>query len=162
MPPDCSTHASPHLTWDEIACHDHDHTAYPGVWKLDRGRFLGLTFEILRDRIGRPLGVRSGYRTTLYNESLRSQGLQSATDSQHCYGRALDLSPLLQEGEPLGPLVDQLWALARTLALPGGLLYGMVGGLGRYSTFIHVDIRPGGFQHLAEWDDRGQETSRAR
>ena len=47
--------------------------------------------------------------------------------------------------------VDALWRFIRNMALDGELQN--LAGLGRYDTFVHVDIAPR-IGRLREWDER--------
>lgn len=127
------TGPSPHLFWSELACNDG--TAYPSEWRADRAISLAQVFEALRAACGEPLLVLSGYRSLHYNRMIGG-----ARFSQHVQGRALDLCPTR------GMLtVDELWRIARTLAGVEPRLK----GLGRYRTFVHIDVRPS--ERLAVW-----------
>jgi uncharacterized protein YcbK (DUF882 family) len=82
--------------------------------------------QVLRDLCG-PLTVNSGYRTPEYNERIGG-----ADKSQHLTASALDLS-------------SSRWTAAQLADLYEGLIQLKLvpdGGLGRYDTFIHIDIGP--------------------
>lgn len=81
--------------------------------------------EPLRDRLGRPLGINSGYRSVAYNRKIGG-----APGSQHCSGIAADIA--------IGDDEACIKAAAIASQLPH------VGGIGLYPGrgFIHVDIRP--------------------
>lgn len=79
---------SPHLSWDELACHDASRTPYPAAWRLSRAVPLATEFEIIRAAVGLPLRIGSGYRTPAHNTAIGG-----APRSQHVQGRALDLYP---------------------------------------------------------------------
>lgn len=124
---------SPHLSWGELACHDG--TRYPGMWRHDRAVTLASEFEAIRAAVGVPLLVASAYRTPAWNRQIGG-----ATRSQHLQGRALDLVPVR------GTTVAQLHKAALTRAqTPGSRLR----GLGKYRTFVHIDVRP--TSRLAHW-----------
>lgn len=69
--------------------------------------------------------IISGYRSPHTNESLRSKGGGQAQNSQHMYGRAIDIR---FEGVPCARLRDMAVAMKR-------------GGVGYYarSNFVHID-----------------------
>lgn len=117
---------SPHLSWAELACADG--TAYPQEWRASRAVALAHAFEALREAVGRPLVVLSGYRTASYNKRIGG-----AKASQHVEGRALDLRP------PAGWTPDDLADAARDCG---------VTGIGVYPTFTHIDVRPA---HRLHW-----------
>jgi len=128
-----------HLSWRELACHDG--TPYPDAWRSNRAVTLGLTFETIRRLLGdRPLAILSGYRTAAYSSRLEG----AASHSQHVEGRALDLShPTLTSREVHGMILAALGELP------------MLGGLGLYRTFVHVDVRPRLTGRVAQW--RGKD-----
>lgn len=76
----------------------------------------------LRDMIGCPLIITSGYRTPTHNKKVGG-----AADSRHMYGVAADIYP--QDKSKL----DKLYYLADERLNPGGV--------GKYGTFVHVDVR---------------------
>ena len=76
-----------------------------------------------RHRLGRPLRINSAYRSPAYNRALPG----AAKNSIHTQGGALDLS-----GSP-ATLHKILTQMRRE-----GLFRG---GIGRYKTFVHVDVR---------------------
>jgi len=75
-----------------------------------------------RHRLGKPLKINSGFRSVAYNRAIRG-----AANSLHTKAAALDLS-----GSP-ATLHRILTEMRRE-----GLFRG---GLGRYKTFVHVDVR---------------------
>lgn len=75
-----------------------------------------------RHRLGRPLRINSAYRSPAYNRAI-----SGASRSIHVQGGALDLS-----GSP-ATLHKILTQMRRD-----GLFRG---GIGRYKTFVHVDVR---------------------
>jgi uncharacterized protein YcbK (DUF882 family) len=115
------TGPSKNLSWAELACKDG--TPYPEQWRTTRARDLAAAFEAVRDAVGLPLVVLSGYRTSAHNRSIGG-----ARASQHVEGRALDLLP------PRGWTVTQLAAVVA--GVPA------VRGIGVYPTFVHLDVRP--------------------
>ena len=138
------TGPSAHLTFLELACRDAARTPYPREF-IDDGRCAALAalFEAIRAAAGGPLTVLSAYRTPEHN---RSRAVGGAPKSQHVQGRALDLRP------PAGMAVAQFYALIagrhRDGLLPG------LGGIGRYRTFVHVDIRQA--SKLVAWSGGAQ------
>ena len=95
----------------------------------------------LRDRMG-PIRItpRGGYRAPEFNRHIGG-----ALHSQHVLARAADIQ------SPLGPrrIHDALLRLR-----PSGVV--SFGGLGIYTSFVHVDVRPRPpGQPPARWDLRG-------
>lgn len=76
----------------------------------------------LRDAIGRPLLITSGFRCAAHNKAVGGVAL-----SQHLYGKAADIS---LSGLPLTP--QQLAQIAEATGFDG---------IGIYPNFVHVDIR---------------------
>ncbi|MBR2131244.1 MAG: DUF882 domain-containing protein [Oscillospiraceae bacterium] len=76
----------------------------------------------IRDHFGKPVTVNSGYRTPPYNKKC-----DGAAYSQHLYGTAADISVS-------GVAPETVADYAETLLVGRG-------GVGRYQTFTHVDVR---------------------
>ncbi len=90
-----------------------------GVVKIDPE--LVRRLQKMRDEIGQPLIINSGYRCETHNRAIGG-----AKDSQHLYGRAADVScPSIQVG--------RLHTIAEK--------YFPDGGVGKYAGFVHVDTR---------------------
>ena len=123
-----------HFAAEEFACRDG--TPYPAEWIEPRLRPLCDVLEAIRTAVGGPLVLLSGYRTAAYNRRIGG-----ARRSQHVEGRAADLRP------PPG------WTATRLHGFILGLYHGgeleLLGGLGRYPRFVHVDTRP--TDRLAQW-----------
>lgn len=134
---------SPHLTWDELACHDALRTPYPVHWRASRAVLLAREFEAVREALARragrdiPLVVNSAYRTAAYNAAIGG-----SPRSQHVQGRALDLRPV--DPRYLDDLYDVIRRRAEAVLA--------IRGVGRYATFVHLDTRP--TAALALWDFR--------
>lgn len=133
---------SQHLSWRELACKDG--TAYPHAWRLDRAVVLAVTFEDIRTLLGnQPLIINSGYRTAAYNARLEG----AAVKSQHVEGRAIDFRhPVFSPRE----VFTRIRSAQRRGHLP------LLGGLGLYRSFVHMDVRPKMPKgHLAVWSGKG-------
>jgi uncharacterized protein YcbK (DUF882 family) len=108
---------------------------YPSVWVPDRLRPLCDVLEVIRAALGdRVIHIGSGYRDRVYN-----QAIGGARASQHMEGRAADIVVQGVSPEDVHKCVYELY-LGKSIA---------IGGLGRYPTFTHVDIRPG--QWIRTW-----------
>jgi uncharacterized protein YcbK (DUF882 family) len=114
-----------HFSWDEFACHDG--TKVPGEHKENVER-LARNLEVLRERVGRPIHVDSGYRSIEHNSrvggephSLRLKGFAAdiRVDGMDPLELRRTVENLIHEGK-MGP-----------------------GGLGTYKgqQFIHYDVR---------------------
>lgn len=136
---------SPHLSWNELACHDVGNTCYPQEWRATRAVVLADAFEAVRAALGnQPIRILSGYRTPQHNRAIGG-----ARRSQHLQGRALDLAP--PAGVPLATMAEIVRYVAR-------VTHPAIRGVGIYEAggFVHVDVRPG--THLAVWHGRRKST----
>lgn len=86
-----------------------------------------------RRRVQRPVTISSAYRSPTYNKAIGG-----ATNSRHTFFDALDFSV---QGSPVGPLQ---WAAVLKEMRSTGFFKG---GIGVYSSFVHVDTRGGN----ADW-----------
>ncbi len=133
---------TPNFSSDEFA--SHDETPYPVQWLDSRLVPLCETLQALRDSIGRPISIISGYRSPAWN--VRVGG---ADHSQHPQGRAADIRV---GGMRPADVHDELLRLDKLGKTP------MLGGLGLYLTFVHVDVRPRKADgSLARWVGQGVE-----
>jgi uncharacterized protein YcbK (DUF882 family) len=141
---------SSHLSWNELACWNQTGRtwrkwvpgelvdAYPQAWRESHAVRLAVTFEEIRARLGNvPIAVSSAYRTIEYNAHIGG-----AKGSQHIYGRALDIR---HAKLPAPDLLQAIQALYRAGRLP------LLGGLGGYPTFVHIDVRDRRDGRLAVW-----------
>lgn len=81
--------------------------------------------EEVREAIGGPLTVTSGYRCALYQQLLRRQGMETSVGmSTHEKGMAADI------------VADDMAALEKAVD-------GVFASYGVAKSFIHVDLRPG-------------------
>lgn len=76
----------------------------------------------LRDKIGEPIYINSGYRTPEHNKAVRGSTL-----SYHMYGMAADIRADKHTPKQLYTILDEM--------LKGW------GGLEEHETFLHVDVR---------------------
>ena len=131
---------SEHLYWAELDCHDG--TPYPREWYEDRAVPLSILFEDIRHLLGdRPIVILSAFRTPEYNRRIEG----SATNSQHVHGRALDMwHPDFTPAQMYARIKEAY----RRRELP------LLGGIGLYKTFVHIDTRPN-TGRLATWYGKG-------
>jgi uncharacterized protein YcbK (DUF882 family) len=96
-------------------------SAYP-----DRTRHLAWVLQQVRDEIAAPIKINSGYRCKKYNEEIGG-----AEHSYHVRGMAADLHCAAVSPEELADTIEEMMEHGQ---IPNG-------GLGRYNTFTHIDIR---------------------
>lgn len=89
--------------------------------KVDE-RLLTL-LENIRNHVGKPVHLNSGYRSPEYNATLKN----ASPRSQHCNGKAADI---WVEG-----------VTPKQIADIAECYLGSSGGIGIYKTFTHVDVR---------------------
>jgi uncharacterized protein YcbK (DUF882 family) len=93
----------------------------PCCGRADVSEELVVALNVLRETVGVPVVVTSGYRCEGHNRAVGG-----APNSFHTYGMAADI-------RPVGCSLDALVRAADPL----------FNGLKRYSTWVHVDVRPG-------------------
>jgi len=87
---------------------------------------LAVQLEIIRAHFNAPIKINSAYRSLEYNRSIGSND-----SSQHVLGKAADI---VVKGYTPDEVADAIEFLIMT-----GML--KEGGVGRYNTFTHYDIR---------------------
>ena len=110
------TYLSKNFQVKEFACKDGSDPVFISAELVD-------LLQKIRDHFERPVTITSGFRTAKHNKAEKG-----ATYSQHLYGTAADI-------KVAGVKPADVAAYAETL-LPNS------GGIGRYKTFTHVDVRP--------------------
>ena len=113
---------SEHFTLDELNKHKFD---MPDE-VLDNLKMLAVQLEIIRAHFNAPVIINSGYRNLEYNRNIGSKDT-----SQHVKGTAADI--VVKDVSP-DEVADAIEFLINT-----GML--KEGGVGRYNTFTHYDIR---------------------
>lgn len=108
-----------HFKVKEFACNDGSDV----VFISDE---LAQVLEKIREHFGQPVKITSGYRTVSYNKTINPK---TADKSMHSWGLAADI-------KVNGYSPKTVRAYAETL-MPDK------GGIGLYSTFVHVDVRNG-------------------
>jgi len=93
---------------------------------MDNVQELADNLQVLRDAIGKPVYIMSGYRTVEYNE--RCGG---APKTQHLYAKAADIQI---SGMAPNDVQDEVLRLINEGKMKQG-------GVGIYPTFVHYDIR---------------------
>lgn len=120
---------------EEFSCHDKQKTIVPSQY-LSNVIKLANELQKLRDVIGCPIHINSGYRTPSYNASLEG----SAPHSQHMLALAADCTTIDYTPNQFADLVEKLIAEGKV----------NFKGVGRYNGFTHLDCR----QRKARWDMR--------
>lgn len=93
---------------------------------LDNLKKLALYLQVIRDYLGVPITVNSGYRSPSHNKAIGG-----SKGSKHMEGIASDLKP---QGITPKQLYDSIEELTARGDLPEG-------GMKAYSTFVHWDYR---------------------
>ena len=88
---------------------------------------LSNQLQELRNIVGSPIKINSGYRCPDYNDNV----VKGSVNSQHKQGKASDI--VINEMTP-----QETFELIDLLINEGELLQG---GLSQYATFVHYDIR---------------------
>lgn len=89
--------------------------------------------QLLRNRIGLPITITSGYRCPAYNKQVKG-----AANSQHLYGTAADIKAPSHDTFSLMKYVEEMDIFTGRGIYPG-------------SNFIHVDVRRGLFGEPTRW-----------
>lgn len=108
---------------------------------MDNVRLLAENLQVLRDYIGRPVKIISGYRSPDYNKKIGG-----AKRSQHMLAKAADIK--IEGMEPW-----MVHKIIEHLVYKGHM---MKGGLGIYETFVHYDVRG----RNARWKGKGVKDDR--
>lgn len=126
----------------------HDGVPYPAEWSTSRLPALLSQLDLIRGGWGGPLRVVSGYRSPEHNAKVGGVKL-----SQHMEGRAVDLAPMVASDQ-VETQVEGLHRLVWRLIHEDKLQ--LIGGVGLYPRWIHVDIRPRPPNgHIARWTGSG-------
>lgn len=96
---------------------------------LNNVQKLANQLQIIRNRVSVPIKINSGYRSPDYNDNV----VKGSKNSQHKLGKAADIVIKGYTPDETADLIEELIA-------SGDILQG---GLGRYNTFTHYDIRKG-------------------
>jgi len=117
------TQLTPNFTLEEFACHDG--TPVPNMYMANI-KALAANLQVLRDYLGEPIHVNSGYRSPAYNKKV---GGKSA--SKHMLAQAADITCKSKTPKQLAAIIEKLIA-------SGAMKQG---GLGIYPGFVHTDVR---------------------
>ena len=105
---------------------------------LDNAKEVLTNIQILRDALGAPMTIMSGYRSPE-----RNAAVGGAKKSQHMEGNAVDLQ--CKTKTPL-----EMYLIVEKLIKEGKMKQG---GLGIYDSWIHYDTRG----TRSRWDDRTKD-----
>ena len=122
-----SGNVTEHFKWSEFACHDGSQV--PNEYRANTKK-LCQNLEILREALGgKSISVTSGYRSPSYNKKI-----DGAPKSQHMYGSAADIKV---SGVSPAKVREKIKELGKS-----GKIF--KGGLGKYDSFTHYDVRGSG------------------
>jgi len=93
---------------------------------LENIKKLAENVQIIRDEIGKPIKINSGYRSPEHNKKIGG-----VSNSQHVLGCASDLSVNGMTSKDLHKVILKL--------IKEGKIHN--GGVGLYPSFVHYDIR---------------------
>ena len=108
-----------------------DGTPVP-VELIDNAKELAENLQAFRDAVGKPVVINSAYRTERYNRMVGG-----ASRSQHLKAKAADITVPGMTPKEVADKIEEL--------IKEGVM--KQGGLGRYKTFTHYDIRG----YIARW-----------
>jgi uncharacterized protein YcbK (DUF882 family) len=89
-------------------------------------RELAANLQILRNEIGEPIHINSGYRTPSYNKKVGGKPA-----SQHLLAKAADITVKSKTPKQLAAIVEKMIKDKRL----------WFGGIGIYPGFLHLDVR---------------------
>tara|TARA_B100000674_G_scaffold428578_1_gene383904 strand:+ start:306 stop:713 length:408 start_codon:yes stop_codon:yes gene_type:complete len=108
---------------------------------MDNVRLLAKNLQVLREHVGKPVIIISGYRSPKYNRKIGG-----AKKSQHMQAKAADIKiPGMSPAEVKATIVE---------LIKEGKMHS--GGIGLYTTFTHYDVR--GWN--ARWYGKGVKDDR--
>lgn len=95
--------------------------------KICNVQVLAHNLQVLRDHIGEPITINSGYRTPSWNKKVGG-----ATNSMHLQAKAADITTRSHTPKQLRSIIEKLIKEGRMRN----------GGLGLYKSFLHYDVGP--------------------
>jgi len=128
---------TPNFSLHEFSCRDS--TVVPEEF-MENVQQLAENLQVLRDEIGIPIRVISGYRSPKYNRKIGG-----ARRSQHMVAKAADI---IISGMSPAAVKETIECLIKCGKMHSG-------GLGLYTTFTHYDVRG----RNARWRGKGVKDS---
>jgi uncharacterized protein YcbK (DUF882 family) len=108
---------------EEFYCRD----GTPVPWNMvDEVKELAQNLQVLRDELGEPIRINSGYRNPTYNDKVGGED-----NSYHMKCMAADIVVKSKTPKQLAAVIEKLIAQKKMKQ----------GGLGVYASFVHYDIR---------------------
>lgn len=108
---------------EEFRSNDGSHFPYEVKQNL---KVLAEQLEVLREYLGKPIKINSGYRSPEWNKKIGG-----TENSQHVLGKASDIVVDGLSPKDVADAIEELISEGKMLE----------GGLGRYDSFTHYDIR---------------------
>ena len=105
---------------------------------LENIKLLAIQLQAIRDYVGKAITINSAYRCKEHNKNVGG-----SKRSQHLLGKAADIK--IKDFTP-----NEVWDIVENMLTNEMLCSFYIGGLGRYNTFTHLDIR----EDKARWDFR--------
>lgn len=93
---------------------------------IENLKLLANNLQVLRDYLGKPIHINSGYRSPKHNRKIGG-----VKNSQHTLGKAADIVVKGMTPVEVANTIEKLIAQGKMKQ----------GGLGIYSHFVHTDIR---------------------
>ncbi len=115
--------AHPNFSISELRCKDG--TDVPAKY-MHNATTLLLNLQVLRNELGLPIFINSGYRTPAHNAKVGGK-----SNSAHLRAMAADIKVLGVAPRTVKATIERLISEGRMLQ----------GGIGLYSSFVHYDIR---------------------
>lgn len=107
----------------EFACKDGTQVPQKYICNVQE---LAHNLQVLRDEVGEPVKLNSGYRTPSYNKKVGGKPA-----SQHLTASAADITVKSKSPKQLAAIIERLIKEGKMRQ----------GGLGLYPGFVHYDIR---------------------
>lgn len=98
---------------------------------LENLRELAKNLQVLRDYLGKPIKINSGYRSPAHNAKLVKAGTGAVKNSFHTKGKAADI---VVQGYTPTQLAAVIFKLIEEKKMRQG-------GVGIYPNFVHYDTR---------------------